>query len=134
MSIYKALKEDAPQYSMEISFEEIRKITDVFSKIIDSKSEFTKRHSSELSDKVAIMADYYKMNIDEKMKLIIAADLHDIGKLAVPNNILDSPNKLTNEEFGVIKKHSYFTRLALQELKGFEDITEWASNHHEKLN
>lgn len=132
--IYKVLKEDVPQYSMEISFEEIRKITDVFSKIIDSKSEFTQRHSSDLSEKAAVMAHYYKMNVDEKMKLIIAADLHDIGKLAVPNNILDSPNKLTSEEFDVIKKHSYFTRLALQEIKGFEDITEWASNHHEKLN
>ncbi|GFP74060.1 HD-GYP domain-containing protein [Clostridium fungisolvens] len=132
--IHKVLKEDVPQYSMEISFEEIRKITDVFSKIIDSKSEFTQRHSSDLSEKAAVMADYYKMNVDEKMKLIIAADLHDIGKLAVPNNILDSPNKLTIEEFDVIKKHSYFTRLALQEIKGFEDITEWASNHHEKLN
>jgi HD-GYP domain-containing protein (c-di-GMP phosphodiesterase class II) len=132
--IYEALKKDTPQYSVEISFEEIRKITDVFSNIIDSKSEFTQRHSSDLSDKTAVMADYYKMDIDEKMKLIIAADLHDIGKLAVPNTILDSPNKLTDGEFDVIKKHSYFTRLALQEIKGFEDITEWASNHHEKLN
>ena len=80
------------------------------------------------------MADYYKMDVNEKMKLIIAADLHDIGKLAVPNSILDSPNKLSDEEFNIIKKHPYYTRLALQEIKGFEDITEWASNHHEKLN
>jgi HD-GYP domain-containing protein (c-di-GMP phosphodiesterase class II) len=132
--IYKSLKKDTPMYSMEISYEEIRKITGVFSKIIDSKSEFTRRHSRDLSDKAAIMADYYKMDIDEKMKVLISADLHDIGKLAVSNNILDSPQKLSSEEFDVIKKHSYFTKLALQEIKGFEDITEWASNHHEKLN
>jgi HD-GYP domain-containing protein (c-di-GMP phosphodiesterase class II) len=129
-----ALKRGTPQYSKELSFGEIRNITGVFSKIIDSKSKYTQRHSRDLSCKAEIMADYYKMGFDEKMKVIIAADLHDIGKLAVPNDILDSPNKLTSEEFDIIKKHSYFTRLALQEIKGFEDITEWASNHHEKLN
>jgi HD-GYP domain-containing protein (c-di-GMP phosphodiesterase class II) len=129
-----ALKRGTPQYSRELSFGEIRNITGVFSKIIDSKSKYTQRHSRDLSCKAGIMADYYKMDFDEKMKVIIAADLHDIGKLAVPNDILDGPNKLTSEEFDIIKKHSYFTRLALQEIKGFEDITEWASNHHEKLN
>jgi HD-GYP domain-containing protein (c-di-GMP phosphodiesterase class II) len=129
-----ALKEGTPQYSMELPVEEIRKITGVFSKIIDSKSKYTQKHSSDLSKKAEAMADYYNMEKEEKIKLMIAADLHDIGKLAVPNSILDSPNKLTSEEFEIIKKHSYYTRLALQEIKGFEDITEWASNHHEKLN
>jgi len=128
------LKKDTPQFSIEMSFNKIKEITGVFSRIIDSKSKYTQRHSYDLSKKAEIMADYYKMDINEKMKLIIAADLHDIGKLAVPNKILDSPNKLTNDEFNIIKKHTYYTRLALQEIQGFEDITEWAANHHEKLN
>lgn len=123
-----------PKFSLELSFEEIHNITRVLSKIIDSKSRYTYRHSAELSNKVAFMADFYGIKGDEKMKLVIAADLHDIGKLAVPNQILDSPRALTNQEFEIIKKHTYYTRMALQEIKGFEDITEWASNHHEKLN
>jgi HD-GYP domain-containing protein (c-di-GMP phosphodiesterase class II) len=129
-----ALEKEIPQYSLELSYKEIHNITNVLSKIIDSKSSYTQRHSQGLSEKTAIIADFYRLGQDEKMKLIIAADLHDIGKLAVPNEILDSPNKLSDEEFNVIKKHPYYTRLALQEIKGFEDITEWASNHHEKLN
>ncbi|URZ04336.1 HD-GYP domain-containing protein [Clostridium felsineum] len=130
----KALRYEPPQYRMELPVDEIRKITGVLSRIIDCKSEYTQRHSSDLSEKVEIMADYYKMSHEEKLKLIIAADLHDIGKLAVPNSILDSPKKLTKEEFKEIKKHPYFTRLALRDITGFEDITKWASNHHEKLN
>lgn len=133
-NIHKSLKLDTPQYSVDLSFEKIREITGVFSSIIDSKSEYTHRHSRDLSNKVAIMADYYELSIDKKLKLEIAADLHDIGKLAVPNTILDSPNKLTDDEFKIIKQHPYYTRLALTEIKGFEDIAEWASNHHEKLN
>jgi len=132
--IEKALEDNTPKYSVELGFDKIGKITGVFSRIIDSKSKFTQRHSKDLSDKVAIMANFYCMGHDEKMKLIIAANLHDIGKLYVPNSILDSPSKLASEEFDIIKKHPYFTRIALQEIKGFEDITEWASNHHEKLN
>jgi HD-GYP domain-containing protein (c-di-GMP phosphodiesterase class II) len=132
--IENALENDTPQYSMEVPLNEIRKITGVLSKIIDSKSRYTQRHSHDLSNKVEIMVNYYNMSDEEKVKMIIAADLHDIGKLAVSNDILDSPRKLTNEEFEIVKKHPYYTRLALQEIKGFEEITEWASNHHEKLN
>jgi HD-GYP domain-containing protein (c-di-GMP phosphodiesterase class II) len=129
-----ALEKEIPQYSLDLSFEEIHNVTNVLSKIIDSKSNYTQRHSQSLAEKATVMADFYGLEQDEKMKLIIAADLHDIGKLAVPNDILDSPNKLSNEEFDIIKKHPKYTRLALQTIKGFEDITEWASNHHEKLN
>ncbi|MCI1578730.1 MAG: HD domain-containing protein [Clostridium beijerinckii] len=128
------LEKRIPKHSLELSFEEIHGITNVLSKIIDSKSSYTQRHSQGLSEKAAIMADFYNLEKEEKMKLIIAADLHDIGKLAVPNDVLDKPDKLSNEEFKIIMKHPEYTRLALQEIKGFEDITEWASNHHEKLN
>ena len=129
-----ALEKEIPKYSLELSFEEIHSITNVLSKIIDSKSSYTQRHSQNLSEKAAIMSDFYNLEKEEKMKLIIAADLHDIGKLAVPNDVLDKPDKLSDEEFKIIMKHPEYTRLALQEIKGFEDITEWASNHHEKLN
>lgn len=133
-NISNSLKNSTPQYSLDLTIDEIRNITGVFSKIIDSKSKYTRRHSNDLCNKAALMSDYYNMSHEDKIKLMIAADLHDIGKLAVPNAILDSPRKLTTEEFEIIKKHTFFTRLALQEIKGFEDITEWASNHHEKLN
>lgn len=133
-NVEQALLKAIPDFSLECSFEQIRQITSVFSKIIDSKSSFTQRHSKGLSEKAAHMADYYKKDATEKIKLIIAADLHDLGKLAVPNSILDSPRALTPEEFELVKKHVYYTRIALQKIKGFEDITEWAANHHEKLN
>lgn len=128
------LTDNMPKFTFDFHLEEIHKITQVFSKIIDSKSSYTKRHSSGLSEKAAVMADFYKFTNDVKMKLIIAADLHDLGKLAVPNEILDSSRKLTNEDFDIVKNHPYYTRQALQQIKGFEEITEWAANHHEKLN
>lgn len=128
------LKKKVPQYRMDLSFEIIYQVTQILSKIIDSKSKYTQRHSQGLSEKAALMSDYYKFSEENKMKLRIAANLHDIGKLAVPNEILDKPGKLTNDEFDIIKKHPFYTRVALEQITGFEDITEWAANHHEKLN
>lgn len=84
------LEKRIPKHSLELSFEEIHGITNVLSKIIDSKSSYTQRHSQGLSEKAAIMTDFYNLEKEEKMKLIIAADLHDIGKLAVPNDLLTS--------------------------------------------
>lgn len=128
-----ALEKSLPQYNLELSYEEIYNITSVLSRVIDCKSKYTQRHSKDLSDKAAIMADFYKFDKDQKIKLIIAANLHDIGKLAIPNTILDSNNKLTNKEYEIIKEHTYYTRMALECIDGFKDITEWAANHHEKL-
>lgn len=129
-----ALKERTPSLNSEITYEEIRNITKTFSKMIDAKSQFTQQHSSGLADKLEKITAFYKINQLDTMKLLIAADLHDLGKLAVKNKILDKAGSLTVEEFEKIKTHPAVTRTCLQEIKEFEQITEWASNHHEKLN
>ena len=79
------------------------------------------------------MAKYYHFDTTTKYKLLIASDLHDLGKLAISNTILDKPGTLTTEEFETIKMHPVVTRSCLQELSGLEDISNWAGNHHEKL-
>ena len=132
--IEQALDEVVPSFEMEVPLDKIRQVTGVFSRIVDCKSSFTRRHSMGLAEKAARMAEYYNKDEAETTRLIIAADLHDLGKLAVPNSILDVPRALTPEEFETVKKHVYYTRVALEKIRGFEDITEWAANHHEKLN
>ena len=131
--IGKAINRNLDRFNRDLSYEEIRKVTQVFSKIIDFKSKFTADHSQGLCEKVEMMTKYYKKGREETIKLMIAADLHDIGKLIIPNTILEKPASLTDKEFKIIKTHTYYTRLCLESLNGFEDITEWASNHHEKL-
>ncbi|MDF2887342.1 MAG: hypothetical protein K0R23_1727 [Lacrimispora sp.] len=132
--IEQALEALIPSFEMEVPLDKIRQVTGVFSRIVDCKSSFTRRHSKGLAEKAARMAEYYNKDQAETTRLIIAADLHDLGKLAVPNSILDVPRALTRKEFETVKKHVYYTRVALENIRGFEDITEWAANHHEKLN
>lgn len=122
-----------PPFSIELSYGEIHEITSTFSKIIDAKSKFTQDHSRGLSSKLESLIEYYSIDQDTATKLLIAADLHDLGKLAISNSILDKPEKLTSDEFNEIKKHPEISRHCLCGIKGFEEIAEWIYQHHEKL-
>jgi HD-GYP domain-containing protein (c-di-GMP phosphodiesterase class II) len=131
--VFSTIKNKCPKFADDYSSQEIHKFTALFSGIIDSKSKFTKTHSTKLSKKAKIIADFYNFSIEKRDEFIIAADLHDLGKIAISNSILDKPGKLNKQEFRKIKSHSYYTRKALETIDGFNEITEWAANHHEKL-
>jgi len=103
-------------------------------KIIDYKSVFTKQHSAGIANMAWHMGEYYNYSREEKVKLYLAAALHDIGKLETPTAILEKPGKLTDEEYIIIKEHVRHTHELLKDIEGFQDIYRWASNHHEKLN
>ena len=62
-----------------------------------------------------------------------AALLHDIGKLSVPNNILDKPGKLTAAEWETVRLHPYYTQRILERIHGFQHLAFVASSHHERL-
>jgi HD-GYP domain-containing protein (c-di-GMP phosphodiesterase class II) len=132
--IDEALKRTVPSHKREMSFEEIHSITKIFSHIIDAKSKFTMMHSSELTKLMSRMAKFYNIKGDEFWKLMIASDLHDLGKLGISNSILDKPGPLTDEEFEIIKGHPVTAKQNLVKVQGFAEISEWAYNHHEKLN
>jgi len=132
--IDEVLKFTVPSHKREMSYKEIHNITKVFSHIIDAKSKFTMKHSSELTKLMSRMAKFYKIKGDEFWKLIIASDLHDLGKLGISNSILDKPGALTKAEFDIIKEHPVTAKHNLEKIHGFDEISEWAYNHHEKLN
>ena len=109
-------------------------ITHLMSRIVDSKSPFTAMHSAGVSASASKLAELAGMSDRECQMMAIAGYLHDLGKLVVPKHILEKPGKLTDDEFGIIKEHPYYTRMILSQIDGFEQIANWAGNHHEKLN
>jgi putative nucleotidyltransferase with HDIG domain len=104
-----------------------------FAEIIDAKSPFTYRHSSGVADAAVEIAQWFGMSAKTIQQLRRAALLHDIGKLSVPNSILEKPAKLTQGEWGVVKAHPYYTFEILNRIPGFEHLSHDAAAHHEKL-
>jgi putative nucleotidyltransferase with HDIG domain len=128
------LEDIRPDGSAPVSLQHLKGIAEVFADIIDTKSPSTFKHSTNLSKILGLTSDYLSFNEEKRMSLEIAALLHDIGKLAIPNSILNKSQSLNSIEFTIIKSHPYYTRAVLSEIDGFQEITNWASNHHEKLN
>ena len=127
------LKRNLKSYVKDYSDDEIKNLCQFFANIVDYKSSITKRHSLGVAEKCLRMAKYYNFDDDKAIRFYFAGAFHDIGKLIINNDILEKPGKLTTEEFEFIKNHAEATGKILSQIEGIEDITRWASRHHEKL-
>lgn len=119
-------------FEIEVSIDDFFSITNILSNLIDSKSRFTAIHSTQLASKTKKFLKEFNFDEITQKKLLISANLHDIGKLATPTDILEKEGTLTKEELFEIKKHAYFTYSILKNIDFCDDILSWASLHHEK--
>ncbi len=103
-----------------------------FSHVIDFRSQFTATHSAGVAAVAYCLAKLNQYPEEKCRKMRIAGYLHDIGKIAVPSEILNKPDKLTEKEFNRMKAHAFYTNSILNELGVLADICAWASSHHEK--
>ena len=123
-----------PRKKQVFDWETCKNVADFFANIIDYKSSFTSRHSIGVAEKAAAFAAYNGYDPTQVQKMYLAGALHDIGKMAIDNDILEKPDKLTDDEFSTMKNHAGYTYLILSEVNDFEEIRDWAAFHHEKLN
>lgn len=118
----------------ELGFEELKTLFKLFSACVDGKSRFTSSHSIGVASLSVFIGSLIGLSMESLYKLELAALLHDLGKLRVPDYILDKKGSLDSSEFLIMKHHSYDTYRILSSIGGMEDIAKWASQHHEKLN
>jgi HD-GYP domain-containing protein (c-di-GMP phosphodiesterase class II) len=131
--LYSLLLHNGPYRRVEIDLAAISTIGELFRNIIDFRSRFTSTHSSGVAECAASLAKLFGFSDSEVALMRVAGNFHDLGKLAVPNSILNKPDKLTPEEFAVMRQHTYFTFSVLNTIGGLRTIAEWAAFHHEKL-
>jgi HD-GYP domain-containing protein (c-di-GMP phosphodiesterase class II) len=122
-----------PYRKLEIDLLNMLSISRLFKNIIDSRTRFTATHSSGVAACSQILSRIFGLTETEIQLMEIAGDLHDLGKLAVPNSILNKQGGLTKEEAEIMKSHTYFTYSVLSAISGFEQIAEWSAYHHERL-
>lgn len=127
------LKKEVKLTNKNLNIEDYYDLAKWFSTFIDFRSEFTTIHSMGVAHSARIIAQKIKLSPLEVKLVEISGFLHDIGKLAVPNSILEKNGKLEKEEFSIIKTHTFYTYNTLKVIKQFNNINKYASYHHEHL-
>lgn len=115
------------------SYDEIYQIALIFARIVDEKSHFTAEHSHKVAKIARFLGQQIGLKEELCAKLEIAGLLHDLGKLRVPDSVLDKPGTLSHTELAVLNRHSFDSYAILHKIEGFEEIALWAGMHHEKL-
>lgn len=111
----------------------VDQVAEAFAVVIDAKSPYTFHHSSGVADIAVELGRRMGLEPVALRELRRAALLHDIGKLGVPNTVLDKPGKLTEVEWEAMRRHPAFTHQILTRIARFRDLAEVAASHHERL-
>jgi len=111
----------------------IDRVAEAFAQVIDAKSPYTATHSAGVAEIAVGIGKVQGLIPKEINDLNRAGLLHDIGKLGVPNTILDKPNKLTPAEWKVMREHPRYSEEILSQVSVFKPIAQIAGRHHERL-
>jgi putative nucleotidyltransferase with HDIG domain len=113
--------------------ERVDRICEAFANVVDAKSPFTFKHSIGVADVAVELACELNLPPDRIQLVRRAALLHDIGKLSVPNPILEKSSRLTADEWAVVVEHPNMTRSILGRISAFRELATFAAEHHEKM-
>ena len=123
----------SPHENNRLSASHIDVICEAFAEVVDAKSHFTFRHSMGVTEVARNIGKAMGLKPDRMQLLNRAALLHDLGKLRVPNSILDKPGKLDDAQWSIMQQHPGLTRAILTRVREFQELAEVAGAHHEKL-
>lgn len=99
---------------------------------IDEKDKYTSGHSTRVAVCAVALAKELGWDETARQNLHYVALLHDIGKIGVPDIILNKPSRLTDSEFEIIKKHPTMGNEILKDIKMIDHVNEGALYHHER--
>ena len=99
---------------------------------IDAKNLYLKGHSKRVAEYSREVAGRMGMSEDDCQAVYFAGLLHDIGKIGIPNSILDKQQKLTDEEYDVIKRHCLLGSEILKSMSAVPELAQVARWHHER--
>lgn len=103
-----------------------------FSRAIDARDAYTMAHDEKVAKLMAGLAEYMGLSPREVSMAYLSGIVHDVGKIGIPEHILNKPGKLTDSEYDVIKQHTVIGAEILKEIEDFRDISNIVRYHHER--
>ena len=88
---------------MHFSFEDLHEVINALTTALDAKSHYTCGHSERVAEYALLLARTMKLDRQQQQRIHIGAHLHDIGKIGIPDSVLDKPGKLTPAEVLLMK-------------------------------
>ncbi len=131
--VYSNLLNNGPFRGVVIDLNYLRPISELFRNLVDFRSQYTVVHSSGVAGCAAAIARLVGMTETEITLMEIAGNFHDLGKITVPNTLVNKTSQLTREETAIMRSHTYYTHYILGTINGIQHIAEWAAYHHERL-
>jgi len=123
-----------PMPAVSLAAEDLKRFALAMADIVDAKSPFTAEHSLGVARVACCLAELAGLPAERIERLEVAALLHDVGKLCIPDEILEFPSQLSPEDRATMQRHSFVSYQILRRIRGFEDLARWAALHHESLN
>jgi putative nucleotidyltransferase with HDIG domain len=112
--------------------ESITQLRDVVEEV-EKKDRYTIKHSERVSEYAIKIAKKLMLPKERLENLYIASILHDIGKIHTPEEILNKPGRLTDEEYAIIKRHPLDGAEMVKE-RYYQEVATIIEQHHERLN
>ncbi len=120
-------------WNIELDIPALLEMSELFRMIIDFRSGITATHSKDVAHLSQAIAALVGFSEQESTLLHISGNLHDLGKLAVPVEVIEKEGPLSTDDLYLMRSHSYHTYRVLNRIGGLDDIAVWASLHHECL-
>lgn len=116
-----------------ISFSDMKKLGLMFAHVVDAKSRFTAEHSLGVARLASHIGNAMALSEETCQKIELAGLLHDLGKLKIPDELLEKPGALDGLDRSQMLQHSFESYQILRRIRGLEEIALWAAYHHETL-
>lgn len=100
---------------------------------LEARDSYTSHHSSRVAEMTEKICDLLKLSEEEKELYHIAAHLHDVGKIGIRDSVLLKEEKLTQEEWEIMKSHAVEGYNILKNVKHFQEVAKIVRSHHERF-
>lgn len=112
----------------------VRRFAEILARVVDAKSRFTGSHSRGVARLARLLAQFASLPSEDCDLVEVAGLLHDLGKLRVPDEVLDKPARLDAPEFATVWGHPFETYQILSRVGVLRRVADVAAFHHEAIN